>query len=145
MPPQVIADPTLLELRVPLRLAVRLKQGLRIVPLWFEYREDRFWCASQADSLCVRALLRDPHCAFDLSTNEMPYRGLRGEARVTCLPEAGAMQLDRLLQRYLGGLESPLAKRLRKSNEREVALVIEPVRLSHWDYAARMRGSMPHG
>jgi len=136
-------DASLLELRIPIRLAMQGAHDLLIVPLWFEYRDERFWCASQADSRCVRVLRRVGHCAFDISTNDMPYRGLRGTASVVCDASLGALQLDRLLQRYLGGLDSPLARRLRRRAENEVALILEPVRISHWDYAARMRGSIP--
>lgn len=143
MPAMLIPDPSLLELTIPLRIAMQAKQGVLIVPLWFEYREARFWCATQADSVCAKALRRVGHCAFDISTNDMPYRGLRGQAKVTCVAEAGAAQLDRLLVRYLGGLDSPLARRLRKRAATEVALVLEPTRLTHWDYAARMRDSLP--
>ena len=137
------AHASLLDLRIPIRLAVQGVTDPLIVPLWFEYRDERLWCASQADSRCVRALRRAGRCAFDISTNDMPYRGLRGTASVICDASLGAAQLDRLLQRYLGGLDSPLARRLRRRADNEVAVIIEPVRVSHWDYAARMRGSLP--
>lgn len=138
-----IPDMSLLELRIPIRLAVQGMHDSLLVPLWFEYRDERLWCASQADSRCVRALRRAGRCTFDISTNDMPYRGLRGTATVVCDASFGAMQLDRLLVRYLGGLDSPLARRLRRRADSEIAIILEPVRVSHWDYAARMRSSLP--
>ena len=61
--------------RIPLRISAQAPKGPLIVPLWFEWDGARFWCACQSDAVIVRALERAPLCAFDLSTNDMPYRG----------------------------------------------------------------------
>lgn len=134
---------SLLTAPLPLRVAITLPTGPLIVPLWFEYRDGLFWCASQADSVCVRALKAEPGCAFDLSTNDMPYRGLRGRGIATCHPEQGAQQLERLLLRYLGSLEAPLARRLRRKGASEVAIAITPRWARGWDFTERMRDSLP--
>jgi len=138
-----LPDNSLLEAALPLRVAITLPAGPLIVPLWFEYRDGLFWCASQADSVFVRALQAEPGCAFDLSTNDMPYRGLRGRGVATCHPEQGAAQLERLLLRYLGSLETPLARRLRRKDVTEVAIAIAPHWIRGWDFTARMRDSLP--
>jgi hypothetical protein len=114
-----------------------------IVPLWFESRAGSLWCASQADSLLVRSLGVSPDCAFDLSSNDMPYRGLRGRGRAICHAAQGQAQLRALLNRYLGTLATPLARRLLRRAETEVAIEIVPQWRSSWDFTARMRGSIP--
>jgi nitroimidazol reductase NimA-like FMN-containing flavoprotein (pyridoxamine 5'-phosphate oxidase superfamily) len=129
---------TLLDARIPLRISVQTAQGPLIVPLWFEWDGARFWCASQKDAAVVRALGREQLCAFDLSTNEMPYRGLRGRGRVRCRPERGVAVLERLIDRYLPDRRSPLAAWLLSRSANEVAIEITPTWQTTWDYSARM-------
>ena len=129
---------TLLDERIPLRISVQTAKGPLIVPLWFEWDGERFWCASQNDAAVVRALEREPLCAFDLSTNEMPYRGLRGRGHARCRPELGVSVLERLIDRYLPDRRSPLATWLLSRSASEVAIEITPTWQTTWDYSARM-------
>jgi len=138
-------EPSLCHLKIPLRLAVETPRGLLIVPLWFEARGASLWCASQAESRLVRALRAAPRCAFDLSTNDMPYRGLRGRGRVICHPELGAQTLQALLLRYFGTTDTPLARRLLRRAASEVALEVVPEWQSQWDFTQRMKSSLPPG
>lgn len=138
-----MSAPSLLDLKIPLRLAVQSARGLLIVPLWFEFDDGRYWCASQADSLLLRSLRSDAHCAYDLSTNVMPYRGLRGRGTAVCHAERGEEVLRALLSRYFGSLDTPLARRLLRRAASEVAIEIVPQWQSDWDFTARMRSSLP--
>ncbi len=122
----------------PMRIAVQTRHGPLIVPLWFIVQDDRIWCATQADSVLVRALEVDPRCAFDLSTNDMPYRGVRGRGSVRCLPELGGKVLDQLIDRYRIDRESRLARWLLSRCTTEVAIEITPVWQTAWDYSERM-------
>ena len=70
---------------------------------------------------------------------------MRGRAAVTLDRAAGAATLDRLLVRYLGGLDSPLAETLRASSDDEVCLRLRPVALTTWDYRDRMAASLGTG
>src|SRR5512137_414199 len=99
----------LLAAQIPLRISVEARGGPLIVPLWFDWDGERLWCASHRGAAVVAALNAAPFCAFDLSTNEMPYRGLRGRARVRCRPELGSAVLERLIDRYLPDRSHPLA------------------------------------
>jgi nitroimidazol reductase NimA-like FMN-containing flavoprotein (pyridoxamine 5'-phosphate oxidase superfamily) len=129
---------TLLDERMPLRISVQTAKGPLIAPLWFDWDGARFWCASQKDAVVVRALEREPLCAFDLSTNEMPYRGLRGRGHARCLPERGIVVLERLIDRYLPNRRTPLAAWLLSRSANEVAIEITPTWQTTWDYSARM-------
>jgi nitroimidazol reductase NimA-like FMN-containing flavoprotein (pyridoxamine 5'-phosphate oxidase superfamily) len=129
---------TLLDERIPLRISVQTAKGPLIAPLWFEWDGARFWCASQKDAAIVRALQRDQLCAFDLSTNEMPYRGLRGRGHAHCRPERGVAVLERLIDRYLPDRRSTLAAWLLARSANEVAIEITPTWQTTWDYSARM-------
>lgn len=125
--------------RSPLRLALNGRDGFPLVAsLWFRYADGALWCATHRESLVARRLLTDPRVAFEVSVNAPPYLGVRGQAAVECLPEAGARELEALLQRYLGGTDSSLARWLLSRADAEVALRIRPKWLTSWDFTARM-------
>jgi len=126
--------------RSPLRLSVNTRGGPMIVPLWFYYESDSLWCASHKNSLIVSAIGAGASCGFDVSTNDIPYRGVRGRGTARCEPEAGARVLERLLDRYLPDRDNSLARWLLSRADDEVAIEVVPVRLSGWDYSERMRG-----
>ena len=123
---------------VPLRLGIESKRSPLIVTLWFEFRDDAIWCAAHRDSLVVKVLQDNPACAVDISTNDIPYRGVRGAGTATCLPDEGADALARLIERYLGGDDSRLARWLISRRKDEIALRITPNWLTSWDFSERM-------
>lgn len=124
---------------VPLRLACQTPAGrLWLVALWYRFRDGRFECATASDATVVEFLRRDPSVAFDVSTNDPPYRGVRGSGTATVHPDEGKAVLRALLERYLEGTESALAERLLAPERDEVAIRIEPARISSWDFTGRM-------
>jgi hypothetical protein len=128
----------LLDECMPLRISVQTPKGPLIAPLWFEWDGARFWCACQKDAAIVRAIERERLCAFDLSTNDMPYRGLRGRGHAHCRPDRGVAVLERLIDRYLPDRRTPLAVWLLSRSANEVAIEITPTWQTAWDYSARM-------
>lgn len=126
----------------PLRLACRTP-GDRLwqVPLWFAFRDGGFRCATSASADVVKFVTDHPHVAFDVSTNEMPYRGVRGNGRARIEPDEDKALLGELLERYLGGTDSPLARQLLDPDRTEVRLRIDPDRLVSWDFSERMSES----
>ncbi len=129
----------LLDSRVPLRLSFESRNGPIIVPLWFAYRSSRLISCSPEDSMLVRSLHASPVVAFDVSTNDLPYRGIRGRGRATCTATADNTQLEALLTRYVGNTEGRLAQWLLNRSGRESIIVIEPVWLTSWDFSERMQ------
>jgi nitroimidazol reductase NimA-like FMN-containing flavoprotein (pyridoxamine 5'-phosphate oxidase superfamily) len=130
---------------VPVRLAVRTPGGpLWMLSLWFVHREGSLWCATSADADVVRYLEGDDGVAFEVSTNDPPYRGVRGNGTATVLPDGEALLRD-LLERYLGGTGSPLARRLLDPSREEVQIRVDPRRIHSWDYSDRMREAVEDG
>jgi nitroimidazol reductase NimA-like FMN-containing flavoprotein (pyridoxamine 5'-phosphate oxidase superfamily) len=126
---------------VPARVACLSHTGWPIVlSLWYLYRDGVLWCASQSDSRVVQRLREDPRCAFEIAPNEPPYCGVRGQGRATTDAARGVEILRALLARYFGSEDSELARRLLSRGDREVAIRIEPIRISTWDYTKRMTG-----
>jgi nitroimidazol reductase NimA-like FMN-containing flavoprotein (pyridoxamine 5'-phosphate oxidase superfamily) len=131
--------------RVPLRLACQSPSGFPLVSsLWFEFADDSLWCAMHRSAHVATLLARDPRCGFEVAPDTAPYRGVRGQGRATLVPERGGEQLERLLRRQLGGLDSPLARWLLSRVADELAVRIEPVWLTTWDFTSRMGGGSDH-
>lgn len=129
----------LAEATIPVRLACHTPSGkLWQVALWFRHRDDRLACATAADADVVRFLRERPGVAFDVSTNEPPYRGVRGYGTAAIEPDPDKALLGALIERYLGGTESSLAERLLAAGRKEVRILVEPERVHSWDYSERM-------
>lgn len=127
------------ETTVPIRIATRRPDGsLWMVALWYRYRDGIFECATSADASIVDFLAADGSVAFDVSTNQIPYRGVRGAGTATIESEGGMQLLRELLERYLGGTDSDLARWLLRPEREEVRIRIEPDALFSWDYSERM-------
>ena len=124
---------------IPLRLSFESPGGPLIAPLWYEYRAGRLISCSPEDSMLVRSLSANPDVAFDVSTNDLPYRGVRGRGRAVCTTAADTTQLETLLTRYLGSTTGQLAQWLLNRSGREAIIVIEPDWLTSWDFTERMQ------
>lgn len=126
------------ETRIPLRLSLMTSSGLLIVPVWFEYRAARFWSCSPNDSVLVNALREKSAVAFDVSTNDLPYQGVRGRGRARCSTALDSRALEGLLQRYTAGTDNALARWLLNRAGTEAVIEIEATWLTSWDFHARM-------
>jgi len=133
----------LADARVPIRLACRTPAGgLWMLSLWYRFDADaeRLVCATSANANVVEYLRADDGVAFEVSDNDPPYRGVRGNGRATIGPDEGKAVLRSLLERYLGGTESSLADRLLAPDREEVVIELDPKRVYSWDFSERMRG-----
>jgi nitroimidazol reductase NimA-like FMN-containing flavoprotein (pyridoxamine 5'-phosphate oxidase superfamily) len=129
--------------RIPLRLGCATPSGWPIVlSLWYLYQDRRLYCATQQSAKVVHYLEQDARCAFEIASDDPPYCGVRGQARAVLDPQLGPPILKRLLSRYLGGSDNPLAQRLLSRSDSEVAIVIEPLNLFTWNFADRMQDSV---
>lgn len=91
----------LAEATVPIRLATHRTDGsLWMVALRYRYRNGSFECATRADADVVRLLRNDAEVAFDVSTNDVPYRGVRGDRGARARRgQGGPAQPDRAIPR----------------------------------------------
>ena len=148
------------EARVPIRLACHTPSGhLWMLSLWYAWVDDavedadggdaaeegkenatpELRCATSADADVVAYLRNDPAVAFEVSTNDPPYRGVRGHGTVRIDPDTDKALLRSLFDRYLGGTDNRLGDRLLDPDREEVRLRIDPERLHSWDFSGRMR------
>ena len=127
------------EATVPLRLAChRPDESLWMVALWYRYRDGGFDCATWAEADVVRYLRNDSQVAFEVSENRPPYRGVRGNGTASLSRDEGKAVLEDLLERYLDGTDSELARWLLSPEREEVRIRIRPRRVYSWDYTDRM-------
>jgi nitroimidazol reductase NimA-like FMN-containing flavoprotein (pyridoxamine 5'-phosphate oxidase superfamily) len=135
--------------RVPIRLGCRTPTDRPwIVSLWFAWDPDAgadsdrpsgaIRCATSADADLVEFIGHDDEVSFDVSTNDPPYKGVRGRGRATVLPDEDKDLLRSLLEQYLGGVDNPTGERLLRPEREEVEIRVRPERLHTWDYSGRM-------
>jgi len=133
------------QVTIPARISSVTQSGWPVViSLWYFYQEGQLYCATQRAARIVKYLSREPRCAFEIASDQMPYCGVRGQGLAEIDAEQGKDVLERLLVRYVGDTQNPLAQDLLSRSETEVAIVIKPVNLFTWDFTERMQDVAPH-
>ena len=129
----------LTETAIPVRLATSGIQAPIVQSLWFLYDDDALWCCTRLDALLTKRLRRSSACGFEVAGDLPPYRGVRGTA-VADLHSAAkaAVVLPRLIDRYLGDRDAPLATWLMSRIDDEVAIRIGSLRVTSYDFTPRM-------
>ena len=125
---------------IPLRLSLASSKGPTIVALWFDFSGNEIRCCAPQDSLVVRSLQKVSQVAFDISSNEIPYFGVRGRGEAKLTKLGAAEQLDTLIKKYVGDPNHPLPIRLRQRAEQEYMITIVPSWIHGWDFSSRMEG-----
>lgn len=125
--------------RIPVRLAVLTARGPLVVSLWYRFDGGALWCATRGDADVVEHISADPRVGIEVGPDIPPYRGVRGTGRATVIPGHGRTMLDALLARYLDPVNDDLAGLLARNADDEVAIRIDELRLSSWDFSARMQ------
>ena len=122
---------------IPIRLATAGSYPM-VQSLWFLREGEALWCATQATAVVARRLSADDRCGFEVAADAPPYRGVRGTGRVTLDAAEAHRVLPLLIAKYLGPEPTALSARLLAGLENEVAIRIDHLCVSTWDYTARM-------
>jgi len=151
-------DEFLADARVPVRLGCRTPTDRPwIVSLWFAWDpaagpsddadgdsngpNGAIRCATSASADLVEFVERDDEVSFDVSTNDPPYKGVRGRGRAAVVPDEDKQLLRSLLTKYLDGTDNATGERLLHPEREEVEIRIDPERLHTWDYSERMESA----
>jgi nitroimidazol reductase NimA-like FMN-containing flavoprotein (pyridoxamine 5'-phosphate oxidase superfamily) len=125
--------------RFPLRLACVGADGFpRVVSLWYRYEAGCFYCVTHRGSKLTRLLRANHKVGFEVSPNDPPYHGVRGQGLVSLRDEGGAATLRAHIERYLGGTNSGLAQWLLSRADEELLVRVDVTRMFSWDYRERM-------
>ena len=122
---------------IPIRLATAGEWPM-VQSMWFRYEAGRLWCATQRNSVLVARLGRNPRCGFEVAADQPPYRGVRGYGSARIAAEDGQQTLLNLIDRYLGQENQGLRQWLLQRADDEVAVVLEDLAVSTWDFSGRM-------
>ncbi|MCY4045119.1 MAG: hypothetical protein OXE99_08565 [Cellvibrionales bacterium] len=122
----------------PMRFSVVGAEGFPLIcSIWHWYEADHLFAVSHQNSLLVKTLETNAKCAFDISVNTPPYRGVRGVGLAVIETDA-QVYLPKLLEKFLGaqyqGLQDFLTDRLEE--ERLIKVAIQSI--SAWDFSHRM-------
>jgi len=129
------------ERTIPVRLATHTPRGgLWMLSLWYRYRDGCIECATGANATVVEYLRENSEVAFEISTNDVPYRGVRGAGVADIAPDEDKAVLGDLIERYLGDTDSKLARRLLSPDREEVRIEVDIHRAYTWDFSDRMGG-----
>jgi hypothetical protein len=130
---------------IPLRLSGTNTSGWPFVmSLWYIYLDDKIYLATIKTAKVVKYLFNDPKCAFEIASDIPPYCGIRGHAKAKIIESRGDEILKILLNRYLGGIDNPLAQKLLSRPVPEVAIELTPIKLYQWNYSDRMYESIQY-
>jgi nitroimidazol reductase NimA-like FMN-containing flavoprotein (pyridoxamine 5'-phosphate oxidase superfamily) len=129
----------LLTTEIPLRLACNGGNGFPLVAShWFEYRDGALLLAIHQGARVATLLEQNPLCGFEIAADTMPYRGVRGQGTAILTRVDAGEQLERLICRYMGATDSPLARWLLSRADEEYLVKITPSWLASWDFSERM-------
>lgn len=124
---------------IPVNLACLAPNEIPInCSLWYLYEAGVFWCATQKTAKVVKYLGNSPYCGFEISSQTIPYRGVRGQGKTTISDANGADVLTRLIDRYLHDRNSRFAHWLLERADTEVVISIRPLWMTSWDFSTRM-------
>lgn len=123
----------------PIRLSfLDSNQEPLICSLWFNYKNGAIWAASHESAYLISQLKNNSKISFEVSSNQYPYKGVRGKA-VAVLSKVNAdTVLAELISKYLGDSNTQLSSWLMSRVDGEYAIKIVPSSINAWDFSNRM-------
>jgi hypothetical protein len=86
----------------------------------------------------ISYLKHNQRCAIEIAADFPPYCGIRGPAKAVLEKEKGPDILEKLIDRYIGRTDNPLAAFLLADKDQEIAIRLDPVRIYDWNFSTRM-------
>ena len=124
---------------LPVRLAFSDANGLpRVCSLWYRYDYGALYCASHQNAYLVKQLQRNNKLSFEVSTNDYPYKGVRGQGMAELTRENAEQVLAGLIQKYLGNSNQQLASWLMSRVAEEYVIKVTLRAVNAWDFSSRM-------
>jgi general stress protein 26 len=109
-------------------------------PTWyyFEASNHKFYIETSKHSKKVSNVQKNEGVYFCVDDSQPPYKGVRGKdtARIHENIDHNIPIAEKIMTRYLGNLEHPMARALLNAVEKEESVILEisPYYYSTWDY-----------
>ena len=132
-------DDFLTKSTMPVRISFVDSSGHpRICSLWYRYDNGAIWSASHQNAFLIKQLKKNQKVAFEISSNDYPYKGVRGKALATLVKSDAEPVLKALIAKYLGESNKKLASWLVGRADEEYAIKLVPESVNAWDFSDRM-------
>ncbi len=109
-----------------------------IHPVWYHYATNRLYLMTDKNSRKVKNMNRRSRVYFSVDTDSQPNKGVKGKGTASIVKDdRKKMEIaEKLVSKYLGGLDSPMAKGLidMVRSGKEAVVEITPTYYSVWDY-----------
>jgi nitroimidazol reductase NimA-like FMN-containing flavoprotein (pyridoxamine 5'-phosphate oxidase superfamily) len=132
-------DAFLTNSRTPLRLGTIDSKGDPMIhPVWFNYWNGRLYVFSLKNDRKVRNIRGKKTVYFSVDTDAEPHKGVKGKGTAVLLTDLGKTVplTEKIVAKYLGDLNTPMAKRMMDGVKKETTVLVEitPLYFSAWDY-----------
>lgn len=128
---------------IPIRLSfLNAANEPHICSLWYIYDNNAIWCAAHKNSFLIDQLKLNANISFEVSSNEYPYKGVRGKAVVELTMENADKTLSELIAKYLGNNNAKLSTWLMSRADDEYVIKVVPRLVNSWDFSNRMEKSL---
>ncbi len=109
-----------------------------IHPVWYHFAANRLYLMTGKNSRKVKNMNRKSRVYFSVDTDSQPIKGVKGKGTAIIVKDNRKMLeiAEKIVSKYLGGLDSPMAKGLMDMARSGADAVIEitPSHYSVWDY-----------
>lgn len=137
-----------LESKLNLQLATIDEEGYpSIQPLWFLYEKEtgKIYISTQKITRKARNLYNNSNkIYFSIDDENFPYKGVKGRgiARISEDTDWNKPIIEKIIIKYLGTLDNPLAQMIIENAKKGIQIVIEitPKFFSAWDFGKSMSG-----
>lgn len=129
---RLLSQPNLLRLAV-----VDERNGLPIVhPVWYVYKNGRFFIATDRDGVKARSLRKNPNAYFLVDVDGRPPWGVRGRGTAKVVDDTayatGATRENVL--KYLGTTRTKTARKILEMGATSSVIEITPAYMATWKY-----------
>jgi PPOX class probable F420-dependent enzyme len=135
-----------LESKLNLQLAtIDSKGDPNIQPVWFYYDKigEKLFVMTGKRTTKSQNIRERPTIYFCIEDGNSPYKGVKGKGVATISNEFQTVMSisDKIIMKYLGTLDNPMAKTIseRSKNEDGIIIKIKPTFFSTWDFGKMSR------
>ncbi|MGH9878499.1 MAG: pyridoxamine 5'-phosphate oxidase family protein [Nitrososphaerales archaeon] len=110
-----------------------------IHPVWYYYMDDKLYIETGKKSKKASNIRRKNTVYFCVDDEQMPYKGTRGKGTARIIEDVNRTTpiAEKIMVKYTGSLDNPIAKQLLDGVKAGLSVIIEvtPEYYSTWDFS----------